>query len=159
MALQPVRFETAGPMLIAGHDQYYSFQERGGIAGQWSAFDPMPQLSVECAGYGVCHRMDARGFRYFCGVRVGREDGLPEGVQVLRLPAQRYAVFVHRGHVATLWQTCDAVGRHWLPTCGLLPARDPVMLERYDNAFDPRTGMGEVEVWLALRDGAPPARK
>lgn len=151
MPLEPERFESAGPMTLAGTDQYYAFAERGGVADQWSTFNPLPDLAVECAGYGVSHAMDERGFRYLCGVRVAGESGLPDGLEVVRLPSRRYAVFIHRGHVSTLCRTCDAIFRDWLPASGCAPAEDAVMMERYAERFDPRTGSGEVEIWLALR--------
>lgn len=150
MALEPQRFETAGPMMFAGTDEYYTYAERGGVAGQWSRFDPMPEFSAECAGYGVSHAMDGRGFRYLCGVRVAGEDGLPERAATLCVPAQRYAVFLHRGHVSALGATCEAMMCDWLPRSGATPAAQPVMLERYGEAFDPATGSGVVEVWFAL---------
>jgi AraC family transcriptional regulator len=151
MALEPERFEFAGPLLIAGSDRYYAFEDRAGIAGQWSGFDPRPEIAADRAAYGVCHQMDARGFRYLCGVRLADEGDVPEGADVVRVPAQRYAVFVHRGHVSTLCETCDAACREWLPASGMLPPKEPVMLERYGETFDPTALSGEIEVWVAVR--------
>jgi AraC family transcriptional regulator len=37
----------------------------------------------------------------------------------------------------------------WLPASGLMAADAPDF-ERYDADFDPRTGMGGVEIWVPL---------
>jgi AraC family transcriptional regulator len=43
----------------------------------------------------------------------------------------------------------SAIWSQWLPSSGHKFADAP-FFERYDNRFDPRTGEGEVELWLPL---------
>ncbi|MBP2443651.1 putative transcriptional regulator YdeE [Rhizobium leguminosarum] len=39
----------------------------------------------------------------------------------------------------------------WWPTSGLEHGDTPDMFERYDERFDPYTGMGVTEIWLPIR--------
>ena len=77
---------------------------------------------------------------------------LTPAVGRMRVPARRYAVFVHRGGDATLRAAWDAVWHDWLPRSGEQGADTPDF-ERYDPArFDARTGEGEIEIWLPLAE-------
>jgi ribosomal protein S18 acetylase RimI-like enzyme len=98
----------------------------------------------------------ARTFEYMCGVEVAAFDAIPRELGRMRVPAQRYAVFTHRGHVAALRATWDAIWREWLPRSGEHPANTPDF-ERYDARFDPQTGSGEIEIWFPVA-GAGQAR-
>jgi AraC family transcriptional regulator len=67
----------------------------------------------------------------------------------VRIPAQQYVVFTHRGHISTIRSTWHTIWNTWLPGSGHEVADAPDF-ERYDAVFDPRTGIGEVEIWLPL---------
>jgi AraC family transcriptional regulator len=140
-------------MRIAGIDEYYTYTRRGEIPAQWARFasrtEAVPHTMGDAA-YGVSHAMGEQGFRYLTGVEVEDATDVPAGYDSIRLPAQRYAVFTHRGSVATLSDTCEAIAMEWLPASGLAPAAEGVMLERYGEKFDPATLSGEVEVWVAV---------
>jgi hypothetical protein len=70
------------------------------------------------------------------------------------IPAQKYAVFSHREHVSKMYQTLDAIDK-WFPGSGLEVASEtaqaPTFFERYSEEFDPRTGMGGMEVWVPIK--------
>ena len=42
-----------------------------------------------------------------------------------------------------------AIWQDWLPAAGLTPADAPC-LERYDQRFDGRTGLGGMEIWVPV---------
>jgi AraC family transcriptional regulator len=67
----------------------------------------------------------------------------------VRIPAQLYAVFRHRGHVSEMRRTVNTIWNKWLPASGraVAPAPD---FERYQD-FDDRRGTGKIEVWLPLK--------
>jgi len=90
------------------------------------------------------------GFDYLCGVEVGNTAGLPKDFSQVRLPAGRYAVFIHRKHVSAIPETLDAIWKKWLPNSGLQAADSPCF-ERYTKEFNPQTGMGGTEIWIALK--------
>jgi len=87
-------------------------------------------------------------------VEVSSSSGLPGDFSVITIPAQKYAVFPHRGHVSELRETLDGIDK-WLPGSGLEAAcgsaETPSFFERYSEEFDPRTGMGGMEVWIPIK--------
>jgi AraC family transcriptional regulator len=68
----------------------------------------------------------------------------------MRVPAARYAVFLHEGNVATIQQTWQHIFSTWLPSSGLRSGNTPDF-EAYDERFDGATGEGGVEIWLSVQ--------
>ena len=98
--------------------------------------------------YGVCANADDEGnCTYIAGVGVATFDAIPPAFITLRIPAARYAVFEHHGHVSTIRSTFDAIWRQWQPVNDAL---DAPFFERYGPAFDPHTGNGTVEIWVPI---------
>jgi AraC family transcriptional regulator len=152
--LAPPRFETGRTLLVAGLGERYSFETNHGIPLQWQRFTPyignIPG-QVGNTTYGVCCNSDSAGnFEYIAGVEVSSFDALPSELRRVRIPGQRYAIFTHRDHISTMRCTVYTIWNQWLPTSGYRVADAPDF-ERYDEAFDPQTGMGKVEIWLPLR--------
>jgi AraC family transcriptional regulator len=154
------RFESHGPLLIAGLQEHYTFERLDDIPKQWERF--VPQLAnvrgrMGEADYGVCINMSAggKGFDYVTGVQVADLTNLPSGWMGVRIPAQSYAIFSHPGHVSTIRDTARATGEEWLPTSGREPAQpspgEPNLIERYGPQFDPSTGTGDIELWLPMK--------
>ncbi len=152
--LEPPRFENAKERLIAGPSVSYTFETRSGIPEQWHRF--APQIGkvpgqIGNSTYGVAwNYKPGVGFDYLCGVEVGNASDLPKDFSQVRLPAGRYAVFNHRKHVSAIPETLDAIWKKWLPNSGLQAANAPC-LERYTEEFNPQTGMGGTEIWIALK--------
>ena len=156
-------------MLLAGVRRRHAFADAHvTIAEQWRAFQALLPLPGQqgAVSYGVvCASDPAAGtFEYLCGAEVRAFDALPPDVGRMRVPAQRYAVFTHRGGVGGLREAWAAVWHDWLPRSGERPANTPDF-ERYDPArFDAGTGTGEIEIWFpvagegeaAWTHGAPP---
>lgn len=74
----------------------------------------------------------------------------PNGLETLRVPGGRYAVFTHEGHISEIRRTTRAIFEDWLPRSGETPAGTPDF-ERYPPSFDPASGTGPVEIWIPLR--------
>jgi AraC family transcriptional regulator len=72
----------------------------------------------------------------------------------VKIPAQKYAIFCHRGHVSKLKDTAAAIWHEWLPASHRNVSHPlggaPQMIEYYAENFDPETGFGDIEVWLPL---------
>jgi len=154
--LEPPRFETLQPMLFAGLQDLCLWRECRdplALAKVQPAFRPYPNQKGNVA-YGICTHIDgeAEKFRYMAATEVSDADDLPEGFATLKLPAQRYAVFSHRGHVSGIPATMDLIFGNWWPTSGLEHGSMPDMFERYDERFDPYTGMGLTEIWLPIKE-------
>jgi AraC family transcriptional regulator len=68
----------------------------------------------------------------------------------VRIAAQRYAVFTHAEHISTIRRTIKTIWNKWLPESDHQLADAP-NFERYGEAFDPRTGLGGLEIWIPIR--------
>jgi AraC family transcriptional regulator len=58
-------------------------------------------------------------------------------------------VFTHRDHVSRLRATVYTIWNKWLPSSGHEHADAPDF-ELYSR-FDPRTGLGMIEIWLPIK--------
>jgi len=153
--LEPPRFETGKPLLVAGISERCTHENGGaGIPNQWQRFHQkvgdIPDRVGQVA-YGVCCNGDDSGnFDYIAGVEVSDFSDLPREFSRVRIPEQRYAVFTHRDHISSIRRTVNTIWNHWLPASGL-NAADAPSFERYDENFDPLTGNGGLEIWVPVK--------
>jgi AraC family transcriptional regulator len=153
-ALDAPRLETTGkPLLIAGFSQRMSEATRAAIPALWQRFGPhighVPG-QVGRTTYGVmCNADDDGNVDYICGVEVRDLSQLPDDFARLRIAPARYAVFLHRDHVAGIHCTFRAIFDGALPRAGLRLADAP-FFKRYDERFDSGPGLGGVEIWMPV---------
>jgi AraC family transcriptional regulator len=146
------RLERRKTMLLAGISERYTAKTRHRIPAQWQRFAGLAARlpgRIGRARYGVS-TMTADGFEYLAGAEVTSIAELPAEFRALRIPPRLYAMFEHRGDASTIFATCDAIGRHWLPASGHTVAGPPELIERYGPEFDAERGIGGMEVWLPL---------
>ncbi|NTF69274.1 GyrI-like domain-containing protein [Rhizobium rhizogenes] len=154
--LDAPRFETRPAMLLAGLAETYAHEATEGIPSLWQRFNQhfghIPG-QVGNVAYGVCTQAagETESFRYMSAAEISAADDLPEGFTTLKLPQQRYAVFTHRGHISGISATVHQIFGDWLPQSSHKHASLPDMMERYDDRFDPQTGMGVTEIWIPLK--------
>jgi AraC family transcriptional regulator len=156
LEIEPPRFEESPELLLAGLAETYAYDRTEGIPSLWQRFNahfghvPGQRGSI---AYGVCTHSDGEtgSFRYMAAMEVESTDALPAGFSTLKLPRQRYAVFVHRGHISAIAATVHHIFADWLPQSGYRHGEVPDMFERYDERFDPHSGMGAVEIWVPLK--------
>jgi AraC family transcriptional regulator len=152
--IAPDRFETHEPMRFAGLVERYACESPQGIPAQWQRFSPyLGHISAQVgkAAYGVVYNFDSdSNFDYMCGVEVQGSSPLPDGFQILQVPRQKHAVFIHKGHVASIRATFAAIWSKWLPGSGYQAAEAPTF-ERYGPEFNPTTGMGGFEIWIPIQ--------
>ena len=147
--LEAPRFEQGPALLVAGLVERYRAETSAGIPALWQRF--LPHVAPGQLVYGVCcNNDDAGNFDYLCAMPVSDFSQAPDGWTRLRIAPQRYAVFHHRGHISTIRVTWHTVWNEWLPQSGLEVADAPDF-ERYDQHFDPASGIGGVEIWLPLK--------
>lgn len=147
------RFERAGEILAVGLREPCFFAAPDAIVAQWRRFGPsfgaIPHLAQPIP-IGVMTAIDEDGaFDYVCAGEVTGFSGAPAEFSKLRVPPQSYAVFTHAGHVSTLSQTYAAIWNHWLPD-HRRTAADGAGIERHHASFDPRTGLGGLDLWIPL---------
>ena len=154
-ALQPGRYEDGRPMLLGGLRRTHTFASMGtDIPRQWEDFLKLGTLpgQVATTAYGAICGGDPKKqtMEYMCAVEVKSFDALPKELGRMRVPAVRYAVFLHEGNVATIQETWKQILSVWLPSSGMESAQTPD-LEVYDERFDGATGDGGVEIWLGVK--------
>jgi len=144
------RMEERAAFRVVGLGIDCTFGNTGAIPALWQAFDAREdevEDAVTGALYGVCCMGDGAGnFRYIAGIEAG---GSTPGMEHIDMPAHRYAVFTHSGHISDFAKTVYTIWNKALPEAGLKSAQAPDF-ERYDHRFDGRTGLGEVEIWIPI---------
>jgi predicted transcriptional regulator YdeE len=153
--LQPVRYEDGRPMLFAGLRRKHTFASMAeDIPRQWADFLKLGRLpgQIGTTAYGAICGGDPKTqtMEYMCAVEVESFDALPKDLGRMRVPAVRYAVFVHEDNVSTIRDTCRQLFAEWLPSSGLQSAETPDF-EVYDERFNGATGEGGVEIWLGVK--------
>jgi AraC family transcriptional regulator len=140
-------------MMLAGLVERHHCESSTGIPDQWQRFAPYLGTipgQVGKVAYGVIYNFDRESnFDYMCGVEVAGSPVLPRGLTTLTVPARKYVVFTHRGHIAGIRSTFAAIWSTWFPGSGHKPVEAPTF-ERYGPEFNPNTGMGGVEIWIPI---------
>jgi AraC family transcriptional regulator len=157
--LEAPRFVRGKRLLIAGLGERYTWETSAGIPSQWQRFLPhLGQIPGQRGGtaYGVyCNSDDAGNFDCVCGVEVEDFSRLPADWSRVRIPEQRYAIFLQRAHISTIRSTWNTIWNHWLPESGY-EVVDAPNCERYGDDFDSATGMGGFEIWIPIKTGSKP---
>jgi AraC family transcriptional regulator len=157
--LEP-RFEDREAFRVAVFGRVLTFDQVGEIPQLWQKFDGkrgnIPgQVNLE--GYGVCYVPPDGNpgcFGYLAAVELTAGAEVPEGMVEMTIPAHRYAVVPHEGHVSAFGDTIRALTEEWLPQSGhTAPTPGPgdaLFFERYAENFNPEIGRGGMEVWQPL---------
>ena len=150
------RFENGVELRITGLKQSYMFTSRVSIPSQWERFVPQIERIPGRVGqtfFGVCssYKTDG-GFDYLSGVEVSPNAEVPDEFTTEKIPANRHVVFVHNDHVSMIPETIGKIWNQWLPESGFKAADGPCF-ERYTEQFNPRTGVGGVEIWIPIQTG------
>lgn len=134
---------------VAGIGMRHSRDSGGAIPGQWAQLNrewptPAPVSFGMC-----CNSDDEGGFDYIAALPVNALPSVPAHWQRVDVPARRYLVAWHGGHISTIRSTWFWLLDQYLPASDLHLANAPD-LERYDTRFDEHTGHGGVEIWLPV---------
>jgi AraC family transcriptional regulator len=155
--MKPSRIEDKGAMTIAGLAGRYDGETMRAIPELWQRFGPRIDAVEDKAGaasFGLVMRLMEGGgeITYIAGVAVSAIKRLPPDFISVQVPARRYAVFAHDGHVSELTATIGRVLDRWLPGSGYRVDGEPELIEFYGTAFDPQTGLGDMEIWIPVRE-------
>jgi AraC family transcriptional regulator len=152
--LESPRIETLPPFRLVGLVERYDCKSPAGIPDQWQRFFPfLGNISHQVGkeAYGVCYNFDDAGkFDYMTGVVVKKQEGSPFGLVQMELPQQKYAVFGYGGHISEIRAVISSIWTDALPESGYEAINGPT-LEKYGPQFDPRTGLGGFEIWIAVK--------
>ncbi len=152
--LAPPRLTDAPALKAVGLPRRHTFDTVIGIPIQWQTFMETHYghiaHRVRSMPIGVQQPADDEGaFDYICAAEVTAFDDTPAGLVRIEIPPRRYAVFEHREHASTIFETYSAIWNEGLDEHGLAPALAPI-LERHSPSFDPETGEGGVALWIPL---------
>ena len=157
--LETPRMENGERLLIAGLGGRYTCETSAGIPSQWQRFLPhLGQIPGQLGrtAYGVrCNSDEAGNFDYVCGVGMRDFSRLPADWSRVRIPEQRYAIFLQREHISTIRSTWNTIWNNWLPESGY-EVVDAPNFERYGDDFDSATGTGGFEIWIPIKTCSKP---
>ena len=146
------RFETRAAFAVSGLSARFDMSQLAGVPAVWGRFAPhfgtFPMAEPGVSWGVISHEPGAQAFDYLAGAEP--KGAPPADLETVRVPAARYAVFTHEGHVSDIRKTMAAIFDEWLPASGETEAESPE-LERYDHRFDISTLSGVVELWIPLR--------
>ncbi len=148
------RIEDKPALLLVGVQRRYRCDDKSGIPGQWEAFlQRITEIDnrVSEVAYGLCMNATETEFDYFCGLEVPADSPTPPNFATVALPAQRYAIFQHRGRVEGIVNTVHSIFTQWLPQLKCTATGEPDLIERYSEDFEPVSNTGSVEIWIPIR--------
>lgn len=137
------------PFQVAGIGMRHSRDSSGAIPGQWAQLNREWPTSAPVSFGVCCSSNDEGGFDYIAALPVNTLPSVPAHWQRVDVPARRYLVAWHGGHISTVRSTWFWLLDQYLPASNLHLANAPD-LERYDTRFDEHTGHGGVEIWLPV---------
>jgi AraC family transcriptional regulator len=139
--------------------EYHGRNENKEIPALWDSFLPhmddiQHQVDAD-ESFGLCvgdaDYKQTGVVRYVAGQRVTEAVNIPDGMVAVTVPEATYAVFTHRGTLATLGETYDYIYGTWLPTSGRELADAPDF-ELYDmHRFDPTSPSSEMDIYIPLK--------
>ncbi|OGS07556.1 MAG: hypothetical protein A2270_09840 [Elusimicrobia bacterium RIFOXYA12_FULL_51_18] len=128
----------------------------------WARFNPrVKEISnvSERISYGICLNEkgfdpktfdDVAKFNYMAAVPVKKLAGIPKGMALRTIPAQKYAVFTHKGSLDNLRFTLEYIYGTWVAKCGYELAQGPD-LELYDHRFKFGQQDSELDIYVPVK--------
>ncbi len=153
------RFERKEALTFIGLGKDCNLEDPNTIGLLWDEFLQKKHLInrhdvTDEAGFGLCYAPQEKeafssNFHYTAALRVSENAAVPEGMEKIRIPAQEYAVFTHKGSLETLSKTNDYIWKTWLPKSGLELADAPD-IEVYGSKWDAAAESGEIDIYVPV---------
>jgi predicted transcriptional regulator YdeE/DNA-binding transcriptional MerR regulator len=138
--------------------KYFGKNENGEIPQMWTKFN-LRSSEIEHTlpgdAYGVC-RMEAGmaaedGFTYYAALPVSAVEQIPEGMEVIEMPALKCAAFPHVGALESLGKTYETLYGQVLPQSGLEILEEGFDMEYYGSEFDPAHADSIMYIYVPLK--------
>jgi len=151
------RFEHKEALTFIGLGKDYNFEEPNTIGELWDQFLQKKNLITNVtddAVFGLCYAPKEKEtfsdkFHYTAALRVSEKATVPDGMEKIKVPAQEYAIFTHKGSLDTLSTTNDYIWKTWLPKSGLELADAPD-IEAYGSRWDASSENGEIDIYVPI---------
>jgi AraC family transcriptional regulator len=126
------------------------------LFGQFFAHKPELPPALDACTYGVTRGAPRAGrsredeLVYLVSESVKPRTRPPAGMTIWRLPAQTYAIFVHRGPVVRIDRTLNEIYSTWLPQSPYQLAGEG-SIERYDERFREGGAKSEFDILIPVK--------
>jgi len=158
ITMEPV-FKERKRELAIGLGASFGKDPHQDISDLWTKFEPrMKEIKNAVEGYtfGICLEehpeieiQEGDSFIYLAAVPVTSIDYVPEGMYACEIPANRYAVFTHKGSIDKITHTVNYIWGTWVPRNTKIIKKDPDF-ELYDDRFDVDSLEGEVDIYVPV---------
>lgn len=153
------RLSSHPGMLLVGLSAPCSYRDTINIPAQWQRFMADCYFGIprkkDRPPIGICAAPDDEGcFSYICAAEVEAFERSDPSLTYFEIAPLNYAIFEHRDHVSTIFDTYAAIWDEALPAMARTVADSPV-LEFHNHAFDPDTGFGGLQLWIPLEEPKP----
>jgi AraC family transcriptional regulator len=158
VTMQPKIIKRGRELAIGMGDSFVQGQTEE-IGALWGRFVPRMHeiknrkpydLGVCASKHPIIVKKDGDTFIYVAAVAVENADHVPDGMVVCDIPESTFAVFTHSGPIMNIKHTCEYIWGTWLPESGY-ELTDTPDYELYDSRFDPKTGSGEVDIYVPIK--------
>jgi predicted transcriptional regulator YdeE len=138
---------------VVGLDCRTSVQECGKVLpALWQDFmkraDEVKNKKDDKVHYGMCFAKKDCNFRYIACSEVSEFEKIPKGMKKEIIPAQKYAVFTHKGKIDKLGETYSKIMEE-VKESGL--KQDKIWFELYDNRYIPDSDKSEFDIWVSVK--------
>ncbi len=89
-------------------------------------------------------------FRYIAGYEVTKTSKIPEGMEIVTIPAGKYAIFTHKGSLENLQATYAYILGVWPQKTTEYSLRHAPQLERYGLKFNAMSEQSEIEILVPI---------
>jgi len=149
----PNRVLEIGELHLVGMRETFTPETLTQIPTLWGKFVPrLPEIRDRKKGwvtYGACRATSDKKIEYTAAVEVVHSVPAPDGLTAFTIPAGPYAMFTHVGHIRDIGATWNTIMDVWMKEDGYIH-RNSYDFELYDQRWSPKTGEGEVDIYIAI---------
>jgi AraC family transcriptional regulator len=100
--------------------------------------------------FGACRATPDKKLEYAAAIEVDRPEPATDGLAAITVAPGPYALFNHHGHIRDIGKTWNAIREAWMKEEGYVHRDGAYDFERYDERWNPETGEGIVDIYLAI---------
>lgn len=160
--MHPPEIKITKEKIIIGLYEVMSLSENT-TAMLWKRFGPRRKeiINTSCGGsysIQVYDKSFIRGeflpttrFEKWAGVCVDHKDRVPKGMEVLIIPAGKWAVFQYQGMTTQFYKMARYIYEEWLPNSEYLLDHRPHFEYMPSNYLGPMHPEAQEEVWVPIK--------